>query len=129
MGDIFVDSLQVERPNKLALPTSQWNLIMNTPRSATTDTTIAQWLVSNNVYITSMEDIIPLPELIGAGAGGTDRMMAYDMDIDKVVYHIPMPLRFTEPQRKGRGFEIPGEFKLAGIEFRYPGSARYADGI
>ena len=50
-------------------------------------------------------------------------------DLDKVVFHIPMPLRFTEPQRKGRGFEVPGEFKLSGIEFRYPGSARYADGI
>ena len=25
--------------------------------------------------------------------------------------------------------EVPGEFKLSGVEFRYPGSARYADGI
>ena len=49
--------------------------------------------------------------------------------MDKVVGHIPMPLKFTEPQRKGRGFEVPGEFKCGGIEFRYPGSARYADGI
>lgn len=129
MGDIFVDTLQIEKPNKLGLPTSQWNFIAGTPRSDTSDLTILQWLVNNSPYLTSIEDVIPITELTGSGAGDTDRMMAYDFDMDKVVFHIPMPLRYSEPQRKGRGFEVPGEFKLSGIEFRYPGSARYADGI
>lgn len=129
MGDIFVDSLQVERATDLLLPTAQWNYIATTPRSDTTDTTILTWLVANSPYLASAENVKPVAELAGAGAGATDRMMAYTKDIDKVVMHVPMPLRFTEPQRKGRGFEIPGEFKLGGVEFRYPGSARYADGI
>lgn len=130
MGDIFVDTLQVERPTRLCLPTAQWNYIAGTPRSETqSDTTILQWLVSNSPYLTSENDIIPLTELAGAGAGGTNRMVAYDYDIEKLVFHMPMPLRYTEPQRKGRGFEVPGEFKISGVEFRYPGSARYADGI
>lgn len=129
MGDIFTDTLQVERPNTLLLPTSQWNYIATTPRSDNSDTTILQWLIANSPYISSESDVIPTPELAGAGAGSTDRMMAYDKDMDKVVLHIPMPLRYTEPQRKGRGFEVPGEFKVGGVEFRYPGSARYGDGI
>jgi len=129
MGAIFVDTLQVERANRLLLPTAQWNYLAGTPRSDNSDTTLLQWLINNSPYLSSANDIIPVTELAGAGAGSTDRMMAYDKDIDKVVFHIPMPLRFTEPQRKGRGFEVPGEFKLSGIEFRYPGSARYADGI
>lgn len=129
MGDIFVDTLQVERPNTLLLPTAQWNYIAGTPRSDNSDMTILAWLVANSPYLSSTADVIPATELAGAGAGSTDRMMAYDKDSDKVVLHIPMPLRFTEPQRKGRGFEIPGEFKIGGVEFRYPGSARYADGI
>lgn len=129
MGDIFVDTLQVERPGRLLLPTAQWNYMAGTPRSDTSDTTILAWLVANSPYLSSENDVIPTPELAGAGAGGTDRMMAYDFDRDKVVMHIPMPLRFTEPQRKGRGFEVPGEYKIGGVEFRYPGSARYADGI
>lgn len=129
MGDIFVDTLQVERADTLLLPTSQWNYIAGTPRSATSDTTILAWLIANSPYLSSEGDVEPIAELAGAGAGATDRMMAYTKDIDKVVFHIPMPLRFTEPQRKGRGFEVPGEFKLGGVEFRYPGSARYADGI
>lgn len=129
MGDIFIDTLQVERPDTLLLPTAQWNYIAGTPRSDYSDTTILQWLISNSPYLSSDADVIPVSELIGAGSGATDRMMAYTKDVDKVVFHIPMPLRFTEPQRKGRGFEIPGEFKMSGVEFRYPGSARYGDGI
>ncbi len=129
MGDVFVDTLQVERPTTLLLPTYQWNYIAGTPRSETTDTTILQWIVANSPYLNSIDDVIPTPELTGAGGGGADRMMTYTKDMDKVVYHIPMPLKFTEPQRKGRGFEVPGEFKLGGVEFRYPGSARYGDGI
>jgi len=129
LGDVFVDSLQVERADTLALPTAQWSYIASTPRSANSDTTILQYVIANSPYLNSESDVIPLSELAGAGAGATDRMMAYTKNIDKVVLHIPMPLRFTEPQRKGRGFEVPGEFKVSGVEFRYPGSARYADGI
>lgn len=131
MGDIFVDTLQVERPTKLLLPTLQWNYIATTPVGAdnASNVSILTWLVANSPYLSSVDDVVPTPELSGAGAGATDRMMAYDYDPDKVVMHIPMPLRFTEPQRKGRGFEVPGEFKIGGVEFRYPGSARYADGI
>ena len=129
LGDIFVDTLQVERADTLLLPTAQWSFIASTPRSDNSDTTILQYVVANSPYVNSEADIMPLSELAGAGAGATDRMMAYTKSVDKVVFHIPMPLRFTEPQRKGRGFEVPGEFKLSGVEFRYPGSARYADGI
>jgi len=129
LADIFVDSLQVERPDTVGLPTAQWSYIASTPRSDTSDMTIMQYIVANSPFLNSEADVIPLTELTGAGAGATDRMMAYTKDMDKVVFHIPMPLRFSEPQRKGRGFEVPGEFKLSGIEFRYPGSARYADGI
>jgi hypothetical protein len=129
MGDIFVDTLQVEKPDTLLLPTAQWNYIAGTPRSDQSDTTILQWLVANSPYLSSEADVVPTSELAGAGAGATDRMMAYTKDIDKVVMHMPMPLKYTEPQRLGRGFQVPGEYKMGGVEFRYPGSARYADGI
>lgn len=128
-GDVFVDSLQVEKIDTIGLPTQQWNLIAGTPRSDNSDTTILKWFIANSPYITSETDIIPMPELAGAGAGGTDRMVVYTKNIDKIVMHIPKPLIFTEPQRRGLGFQVPGSFKVGGIEFRYPGSARYADGI
>ncbi len=129
MGDIFVDTLQIERADTLLLPTAQWNYIATTARSEHSDMSILKWLVANSPYLSSENDVIPIPELTGAGSGGSDRMMAYTKDIDKVVFHIPMPLRFVAPQPKGLGFQVPGEFKIGGVEFRYPASARYGDGI
>ena len=129
MGGIFVDTLQAEMPDTLALPTAQYNYIAGTPRSATSDTTIMRWLLNNSPYLSGEGSIKPVAELTGAGAGATDRMVAYKNDSEKLVFHVPMPLRFLAPQRKGRGFEVPAEFKLAGVEVRYPGSMRYADGI
>lgn len=129
MGDVYVDSYQVEKPDTLALPTAQWNYIAGTPRSSNSDMTILAWLVANSPYLKSVDSVIAIPELASAGAGSTDRMIAYTKDPDKVVLHIPMPLRFLDPQRKGRGFEIAGESKISGVEFRFPGSAQYGDGI
>jgi hypothetical protein len=128
MGDIFVDTKQIERPNTLLLPTAQWNYIASTPRQYT-DMSILKWLIANSPYLTSENDIMPIVELVGAGAGGTDRMIAYNKDPDKLIFHIPMPLKFTQPQREGLGWLVPGQFKLSGTEIRYPGSVRYADGI
>lgn len=129
LGDIFVDSLQIERADTLLLPTQQWNYIASTPRATFSDTSILEYLISKSPYLSSTEDVIPLVELAGIGVGGTDRMVGYTKTTDKVVYYIPMPLRFTEPQRQGLGFLVPGQFKLGGVEFRYPASARYGDGI
>jgi len=128
-SDINVDTNQVESADTLALPTAQWNYLAGTLLSALSGITIMQAIINSSPFLKSVSDIIATPELAGAGAGGTDRMMAYTKDMDKVVFHVPMPLKFSAPQRKGRGFEVPGEFKCGGVEFRYPGSARYADGI
>jgi len=38
-------------------------------------------------------------------------------------------LRFLEVQAFGLGYKVPGEFKIGGVEWMYPGSARYIDGI
>lgn len=126
---VFEVTKQVEKPDTLLLPTAQWSYIVSTPRSDNSDTTILQYVVQNSPYINSADDIKALPELVGAGAGATDRMMVYTKDIDKVVFHIPMPYRIEQPVRKTLGWEVPAVYKLSGVEFRFPLSAAYADGI
>lgn len=128
-AQVFEVTKQVEKPDTLLLPTSQYSFIVSTPRSDNSDTTILQYLVQNSPYISSDDDIKPLPELVGAGAGSTNRMMIYTKDIDKVVFHIPMPFRIEQPVRKTLGWEVPAVYKLSGVEFRFPLSAAYADGI
>ena len=127
-SDVNVDTLQVEAIDTLALPTQQYNYLNGT-RLTYSDLNIMTWLVNNLSFIKSSADIISVAELDGAGAGSTDRMMAYTKDSDKVVMHVPKPLIFHEPVRETLGYKVPGTYKSGGVEFRYPGSARYADGI
>jgi len=128
-AQVFETTLQIEKPDTLLLPTAQWSFIASQPRSDNSDTTILQYIVQNSPYIKSADDIKSLPELIGAGAAATDRMMVYTKDIDKVVFHIPMPFRIEQPVRKTLGWEVPAVYKLSGVEFRFPLSAAYSDGI
>lgn len=123
------DSNDNESADTLVLPIAQWNLIMGTPRSDNSDTTIAQYVVANSPFLNSIDSIKKIQELKGAGAGATDRMMVYTKDPEKVIFHIPMPYKFLPTQAKGLGFEVPGMFRIGGVEFRYPLSAAYADGI
>ena len=128
-AQVFSVTKQVEKPDSLLLPTAQWSYISDTPRSDNSDTTILEYIAKNSQYINSADDIKPLPELVGAGAAATDRMMVYTKDSDKVVFHIPMPFRIEQPVRKTLGYEVPAVYKLSGVEFRFPLSAAYADGI
>ena len=128
-AQVFEVTKEVEKADTLLLPTTQWSYIASTPRSDNSDTTILQYLVQNSPYINSADDIKSLPELEGAGAAATDRMMVYTKDIDKVVFHIPMPFRIEQPVRKTLGWEVPAVYKLSGVEFRFPLSAAYGDGI
>ena len=126
---VFESTKMVERADTLALPPKQWSYIMGTPRSENSDTTIAQYIVNNSPYISSIDKIVPINELTGAGVAGADRAMAYTNNSDKVILHLPKLLSFKAPQEKGLGFQVPGDFSVGGVEFRYPMSALYADGI
>jgi hypothetical protein len=128
-AQVYETTKEVEKPDTLLLPTAQWSYIASTPRSDNSDTTILQYIVQNSPYITSADNIKSLPELKGAGAAATDRMMAYTYDEDKLVFHIPLPFRIEQPVRKTLGWEVPAVYKLSGVEIRYPLSASYADGI
>lgn len=128
-SDVVEDTLNVERPNRLALPLAQWNFIMHTPRSVDSDMTIAKFVVANSPYITSLAQIVPIVELKGAGTLAADRMMVYTYAEDKVVLHTPMPFNILDPQAKGLGYEVPTMYRVGGVEFRYPLSAAYYDGI
>jgi hypothetical protein len=65
-----------------------------------------------------------------ASASGGGRAIAYRCDPDVVKMHVPMTHRFLPVWQTGPiVFDVPGIFRLAGLEIRRPGAFRYADGI
>lgn len=106
--------------------------IASTPRSENSDKTILQYVKENNIAkVERGQDIRFSPGygLDTAGAGGTKRMVGYVKSDTRLVMHVPLPLRFLAPQLIGLSVQVPGEYKYSGVEFRYPKSAYYMDGI
>jgi hypothetical protein len=65
----------------------------------------------------------------GTPGGNNSRCVCYVNNIDRVVFHIPMPQTFVAPQFQGAVVLVPGETRVGGVEFRYPASAFYLDKV
>lgn len=130
-ADIFETTNMVERGNTLLLPPNQWSYIMSTPRSENSDTTIAQYVAQNSPYLNSIDDIIPVNECAAANNPllGSDAMVAYDRNPDKLQLEIPVELEMMPVQQKNLEFVVPGRSRLAGLNIYYPLSLAIATGI
>jgi hypothetical protein len=115
-----------EIPDTLLLPITQYNLIANTRMTDGNDKTILRYVLDNNPYLTAVEW---LTELAGAGAGATNRMMAYTRDPEHLTLEIPQPFEQFSPDKKGMEYEITCHAETAGVIVYYPLSVAYGDGI
>jgi hypothetical protein len=87
----------------------------------------------NNIYTVQTNRPLTIQAVRGldtAGASGNGRMIAYKRDPECLKVHIPMRYRFFPVWQTGPFvFDIPGAFRIAGLEWRLPGTARYVDGV
>lgn len=120
----------VEMPNTVLLPIAQYTLIASTPRSTTSDTTILEYFIQNNPFVTTVDWV---PELAGAGPVvdmvASDIFIAYDKNPDKLTMEIPMPFTQYPPQERGLEFVVPCESRYGGIIVYYPLSLTIGEGI
>ena len=101
---------------------------------AVNQTTILEWLQRNNVYTLTTGQPLMIRGVFGhldtAGSGGITRMVAYRRSPEVVKMHIPMPYRFLPVWQTGPAlFEVPGIFRLGGVDIRRTKAVRYLDGI
>jgi hypothetical protein len=95
--------------------------------------TVLSWIMENNIY--TRQTGLPLTmrgvwTLDTAGAGSTPRLVAYRRDPSVVVMYMPMPFRFLPVWQQGpMKFEVPGIFRISGVEVKRPKAMRYMDGI
>jgi hypothetical protein len=130
--DVASDTLYSSMANTLLLPFAKLNTLATT-RLGDTQGTILQFLRANNTY-TAMTgqplDIRGVRGLETAGDGSTNRMVAYRKDPQVLKLHIPMPHRFLPAFQKTPLYvEVPGVFRLGGLDIRRPKEVRYKDGI
>jgi len=129
---MWTSSNTVEMADTILIPPAAMAAIA-TRRLTDTQITVLQFLLQNNVYSHTTGRPLVIRAVRGletAGVGGTGRMIAYRRDPLVLKLHIPMTHRFLQPfQTAPLVFDVPGIFRLAGLEVRRPGAIRYADGI
>jgi len=131
---IFTGTVGVEMADTLLLPYSVL-LDLSTRRiDAVNQTTILEWVERNNIYTRTTRQPLTISGAFGyldaAGAGGTKRMVAYRRSPEVLKFHMPMPYRFLPAWQTGPiKFDIPGIFRLGGVDIRRPKAVRYLDGV
>ena len=118
----------VEMPNTVLLPIAQYTLIASTPRSSVSDTTILEYFIQNNPFVTTVDWV---PELKGVIVDGspTDVFICFDKNPDKLTMEIPMPFTQYPPQERNLEFVVPCESRYGGIITYYPLSINIGTGI
>lgn len=132
LTNIWQTSLTVEMADTLLLPLSAITVLATTQLPATT-MTVLQFIQSNNLYTLETGRALTIRAVRGldnAGASGNGRVIAYNRDPQILKMHRPMPHRFLEARQTGPlMFDVPGIFRIAGLEIRRPGAMRYLDGV
>ncbi|MFP5078304.1 DUF2184 domain-containing protein [Rhizobium sp. YIM 134829] len=131
---IFTGSLGAEVADTLLLP-YQVMLDLSTRRiDPVNQTTILEWIQQNNIYTRTTGQPLTIRGVFGyldtVGAGNTKRMVAYRRSPEVLKMHMPMPFRFLPAWQTGpMKFDVPGIFRLGGVDIRRSRSVRYLDGV
>jgi hypothetical protein len=132
---IYTGTLTVEMADTVLLPFSTLAYLAATPMSSTNDTTLLNFIMENNIMTlqsggSRRPTIRGLLGLDTAGAGGTNRAVAYRNSEDVAKLHLPAAHRFEAARPKGTyGFVVPGWFRTGGVEVQRTFAFRYLDGI
>jgi hypothetical protein len=118
-------------PGKLLLPPNQYSYICSQKVSSAGNVSILKFLEENSIALKTNGkalDIQPVKWATGRGAGGLDRMIAYTNAEDRVRYPL-VPIRRETAYYMGIRFTAPYLWAMGVMEFVYPETVQYADGI
>lgn len=120
-------------PNQILIPPIQYGALVTGKVSTAGNVSILNYLLENNIAKNQGVDLVIVPSrwCIGAGTGGTDRMVAYVNDENKLCFDIPQPLvrAFTQPDATQVAYLTPYVANIGQVKFLYTQCANYSDGI
>lgn len=118
-------------PDKLLLPPTQYAYIASQKISTAGNVSILTFLEDNSISLRvngRKLDIQPVKWLTGRGTAGSDRMVCYTNDEERVRFPM-VPIRRETPYYLGIKFNAPYIWAFGEVEFVYPETVVYRDGI
>jgi hypothetical protein len=135
LSTVRTNSNETEWADSLALPPSvmrKWATQSTGQGDGTLN--VLEYLRKNNIYSAENSGaplrIVSTRELVGAGAGSTNRMVAYRYDKEVLRGHLPLPRRVLDPRQSSlMGYEQGIIARTGGTEIRLPGAMAYLDNV
>lgn len=125
-------------PNKVGVAPNPFGYITTTKVSEAGNISILKYVKENNVFTAQHGreiDIVPIKWLDknningpGGSAATYDRMIAYSQQADYVRFPL-VPLQAMQPQYRGIWVAVPYYGRLGRVEYVYPETCGYRDGI
>lgn len=120
-------------PNHVLITPEDYAYIVSRKVSEAGNVSILTYLLENNIAKSQGVDltIVPSRWCIGAGTGGTNRMVCYVNDESKVLIDIPVPLMraMTQPSVENIAYMTAYMANIGQVKFLYYQCASYSDGI
>lgn len=131
LNSVWAASAYAVCPDELRLPPVQYSQLVSTLISSAGNISVLEFL-RNNSLSNSINgrplNIQPLKWLTGRGAAGKDRMIAYTNDMERVRFPL-VPLQRTPLEFRGIHQLTTYFGRLGGVEFVYPETLGYRDGV
>lgn len=126
-NDMAEDAL----PNHILIPPEQFGQLVTRKVGVTGDKSILTYVEENNIVNKQGKNLVISPNKYckGVGTGNTDRMVVYINDESKIRYHQTSPLHRLATETKNLSFDTPYVAQVSEVEFLYPTTVRYVDGI
>lgn len=135
--DVYINSATVHVPDTIILDAARFAFISNKRMGTITDKTMLEYFRTNNQYTALTGRPINIfsrlqlsaAQLAAAGVsnGNKDRIVAYELNDENLGMQVPIPWRSLAPQMWNLKVNVPCEYKISGVEFRYPFSGAYRD--
>lgn len=127
LGQIVLNTLEVNVPNTVILPLSTFQYIGATRvGDGTSDTVLSYWLRTNPYGISAAEYSVKLE---AAGSGSTKRAVVYEKNPNVLECIAPVEFEQFAPETFNTEVQTICQMRVGGIALYYPKAVCYADGI
>ena len=117
-------------PDMLLLPLAQYALVASRRLGDGSDTTILQHFLTSSPFFSNGRGAVDSWHVLaGAGAGPTDRMVAYRRDPEALKYIAPVVFEQFAPQPVGMVLKTLCHARSGGVVVNLPTTISYGDGI
>ena len=136
IGYVYTNSKTIHLPNRIELPPNKY-LLLQQPMvigsgAAGVAMSALEYIKKNNLYtaMTGKElQVASLRYLQGAGANGVDRAIIREFDAKNMVMPFPLEFQLAQPVPVALGVEMYAEYIFGSVNFKFPLSMIYMDGI